>query len=192
MWSKPKQTGQEAGSRQWESVLGCRALSPAPEFRKPVLWIEIEVTDSADSHFQRNWVSQTLLWIRARTLDYSYQTGSSWLWSFRHKLKWSDLRLKDRAKLAPRLTEWGTMARGSGVREISTKTSIWRVVGWGWRVVDSSLSYGGEDEYGFKDQDPGSLTQKLCGCSQKGSFVFWKNPQQFLDLLRFKTKINLY
>ena len=51
-----------------------------------------------------------LLWIRACTLEYSYQNGSSWLWSFRNKLKWSDFRFKGRAKLAPRITEWGTVA----------------------------------------------------------------------------------
>lgn len=77
----------------------------------------------------------------------------------------------------------------------SASEGLW---GGGGGVVDSSLSYGAEHEYGFKDQDPGSLTQKLCGCSEAGeageagSFVFWKNPQQFLNLLRFKTKINLY
>ena len=135
MWSKPKQTGQEAGSRQWESVLGCRALSPAPEFRKPVLWMEIEIPESVGCRFMMNWVSLMLLWIRACTLEYSYQHGSSWLWSFRNKLKWSDFRFKGRAKLAPRITEWGTVAWGleflKSLRK-SASEGLWGGGGGGW------------------------------------------------------------
>lgn len=56
-------------------------------------------------------------------------------------------------------------------------------------MVDSSLSYGAEHEYGFKDQDPGSLTQKLCAVAAKQDpLCFGKTHSNFLTCSDLKPK----